>query len=148
MVQKQRNGRRSLLKLLLLPVVVVGLLLIVSSFTSAEGKTVRLKSEEDRIAYLASFGWEVKSPATSEQIIRLPRTFPDVLMEYNELQKSQGFDLRSYAGKELTLYVYTITNYPNSEGQEVECSLYFYRNKLVGADIHSTAISGFMAPLR
>lgn len=148
MVEKHKKFKGyALLKLLLFPAIVVGLLLIVSSFTSSEGKCVRLKTEEERIAYLTSYGWDVKSPAAAEQIVRLPHTFPTVLLEYNELQKEQGFDLMRFAGKELTLYVYTITNYPEAKGHEVQCSLYFYKTRLVGADLHSTAIDGFMAPL-
>ena len=72
--------------------------------------------------------------------------FPDVLNQYNELQRQQGFDLEEYAGKKLTLYTYRITNHPDAE--EADASLYVYRSALVGGDVHSTSFTGFMTALR
>lgn len=103
-------------------------------------------TNEERIAYLASLGWEVEEVPILEQEITLPKEFPDVLARYNELQRQQGFDLESCAGKKLTLYTYRVTNYPDAD--EVDASLYVYRSKLVGGDIHSTAFTGFMTALR
>ena len=76
----------------------------------------------------------------------MPKDFPDVLTQYNELQRQQGFDLEEYAGKKLTLYTYRITNHPDAE--ETAASLYVYRSELVGGDVHSTSFTGFMTALR
>ena len=76
----------------------------------------------------------------------MPKDFPDVLTQYNELQRQQGFDLEEYAGKKLTLYTYRIMNHPDAE--EADASLYVYRSELVGGDVHSTSFTGFMTALR
>ena len=91
-------------------------------------------------------GWEVEPTPILEQEITMPKDFPDVLTQYNELQRQQGFDLEEYAGKKLTLYTYRITNHPDAE--EADASLYVYRSELVGGDVHSTSFTGFMTALR
>lgn len=103
-------------------------------------------TNEERIAYLQSLGWEVEPTPILEQEITMPKDFPDVLKQYNELQRQQGFDLEEYAGKKLTLYTYRITNHPDAE--EADASLYVYRSELVGGDVHSTSFTGFMTALR
>ena len=105
--------------------------------------TTRLTQQ---IAYLQSLGWEVEPTPILEQEITMPKDFPDVLKQYNELQRQQGFDLEEYAGKKLTLYTYRITNHPDAE--EADASLYVYRSELVGGDVHSTSFTGFMTALR
>ena len=107
---------------------------------------LRVKSNEDRISFLASLGWEVEPVPILEQEICLPKDFPDVLTQYNELQRQQGFDLEKYAGKKVTLYSYRVTNHPDAE--EADASIYVYRSRIIGGDVHSTSFTGFMAPLR
>ena len=107
---------------------------------------IRAGTNEERIAYLLSLGWEVEPTSILEQEIMLPKEFPDVLTQYNELQRQQGFDLEKYAGKKLTLYTYRITNHPDAE--EADASLYVFRSELVGGDVHSTSFTGFMTALR
>ena len=107
---------------------------------------IRAGTNEERIAYLRSLGWEVEPTPILEQEITMPKDFPDVLTQYNELQRQQGFDLEEYAGKKLTLYTYRITNHPDAE--EADASLYVYRSELVGGDVHSTSFTGFMTALR
>ena len=107
---------------------------------------IRAGTNEERVAYLQSLGWEVEQTPILEQEITLPKEFPDVLNQYNELQRQQGFDLEEYAGKKLTLYTYRITNHPDAE--EADASLYVYRSTLVGGDVHSTSFTGFMTALR
>lgn len=112
---------------------------------SAEN-AIRAGTNDERVAYLLSLGWEVDPTPVLEQQVTLPKEFPDVLTQYNEMQRQQGFDLSPYAGKKLTLFTYRVTNHPDAE--EADAALYVYRSKLVGGDIHSTSFTGFMAPLR
>ena len=120
--------------------------LLLDTFVGRFPRAERLKNEEARIAYLSELGWSVTERPVQTQEILLPEKFPDVLLEYNKLQCQQGFDLERYAGKKVTLYTYEIGNYPEEEN--VFASLYQYRNRLIGGDIHSTSFSGFMRALR
>ena len=44
------------------------------------------------------------------------------------------------------MYNYEITDFPDDP--HAECSLYVYRGRIIGGDIHSPAINGFMMPLQ
>lgn len=130
---------------------IVGIILMVGAFqksasakeTAGTGRTdAVVKNEKSRVAYLAQNGWEVASPAESESVVMIPRTFSAVFEEYNELQKQQGFDLSRYCGTEVTMYTYRVTN-AQADG-DVIAVLYVQKNRVVGGDVHSTALDGFM----
>ncbi|MCQ2419733.1 MAG: DUF4830 domain-containing protein [Clostridia bacterium] len=107
-----------------------------------------VKTDEDRIAYLNSFGWEVDAPPVQTQEVRVPTETNDIFARYNELQKSQGFDLEAYAGKSIQRYVYKITNYPNAADQTWFATLLVYKDEVIGADVSSSAQNGVMHGLR
>ena len=103
-------------------------------------------NNDARVGFLKGFGWEVaNSPAESSQV-RIPETTSEVFDRYNELQKSQGYDLSRYAGKNVMRYVYEITNYPSDD--RVLAQLFIYSDLLIGGDIHSVNAEGFMHGLR
>ena len=139
--------RRAAVKVILFGTIAAAVILLagVLGRRSADS-AIRARTNEERIAYLQSLGWEVEPTPILEQEITLPKEFPEVLTQYNELQRQQGFDLAEYAGKKLTLYTYRITNHPDAE--EADASLYVYRTELVGGDVHSTSFTGFMTALR
>lgn len=103
-----------------------------------------IRTDEDRVAFLASFGWEVGSTAPSGEVsFTMPEEFDRVLAGYNEIQKAQGLDLARYAGKKVTRYTYEVTNYEGYEGK-VYANLIMYKNKIVAADITSADPYGFV----
>ena len=139
--------RRKLLKLLLVILVAaLAVLLIVRLAKGRPSQVIRASTNEERVTYLSSLGYETDPLPLTEQVITLPKVFPEALKNYNDLQKNQGFDLEKFASREITMYTYRIKNY-DAEG-EVQCSMYVYRNRLIGGDIHSTAFDGFMKELR
>lgn len=103
-------------------------------------------SNEGRREYLASLGWECSEEPVEETTVLIPKEFDDVMETYNQLQKQQGFDLAPYAGLEVTLCSYEITNYPSDD--RVLAQLFIYSDLLIGGDIHSTSADGFMHGLR
>ena len=147
-MRKISPARRSAaVKVILFGVIAAAVILLAGALgRRSADNTIRARTNEERIAYLRSLGWEVEPAPLLEQEITLPKEFPDVLAKYNELQRQQGFDLAEYAGKKLTLYTYRITNHPDAE--EADASLYVYRTELVGGDVHSTSFTGFMTALR
>ena len=107
----------------------------------------KLPTAQDRTAYLTSCGWEVDPAAEEEQIIHIPEHFSAVYEQYNDLQLQQGFDLRDYAGRDCVQYTYVVENYPD-ESQTVLACLILYRDRLIGGDVHSTNLNGFMIGLK
>ena len=105
-----------------------------------------VKSEKQRVAYLAQYGWEVESPALSEENVVIPRIFNQVFENYNALQKQQGFDLSDYCGMEVKLYTYKVCN--SSIGDEVVAMLYVYSGTVIAGDVHSTALDGYMCGIK
>lgn len=101
-------------------------------------------TNDDRIAFLAGFGWSVNGEPTETQKVRIPdETDNRVFSRYNDLQLSQGFDLTQYAGREVMRYVYEILNYPNASSP-VYASLLVCNGQVIGGDITNTAPDGTM----
>ena len=103
----------------------------------------KVKSNEDRIAFLAQFGWEVDPQAKESSTVTIPREFDKVFAQYNELQRSQGLDLSQYAARTVERYTYLVKNYPDFDG-EVLANLLIYRGKVIGGDICSADSGGFL----
>ncbi len=139
-------------------VVMVGLILIGiillagahSQKTAAAAESIEpngiVKNEKARVAYLAACGWTVETPALREESAVIPRSFSSVFESYNDLQKQQGFDLSHYCGMEVELFTYRVLD--SELGENVLAVLYVYDNRVIGGDIHSTALDGFMRPLQ
>lgn len=139
--------RAAVVKVILFGIAAAAVILLAGALgRRSAGDRIAVGTNEERIAYLLSLGWEVEPAPVLEQEITLPKEFPEVLQNYNEMQRQQGFDLQAYAGKKVVLYTYRITNHPDAE--EADASLYVYRSRLIGGDIHSTSFTGFMSPLR
>ncbi len=103
----------------------------------------KIKTNEDRIAFLGQFGWLVSEEAVEEAEITIPAEFDRVFTGYNELQKKQGLDLSKYKRKGMTRYTYEVTNYDGYDGR-VLANLLVYRGKVVGGDICSADVNGFV----
>lgn len=104
----------------------------------------KVKTESDRVKFLEQFGWEVGGEAIESEEIVLPDEFDRVMRSYNELQKSQGFNLEKYKGKTLTRYTYEIKNYPDYDGT-VFANVIVYKNRVVGGDVCSSDVHGFIS---
>lgn len=115
--------------------------------TAATGSN--LSGNDARVQFLKDFGWEVTTSPTQSGQVRIPETASPVFERYNTLQKSQGYDLSAYAGKQVTRYVYQISNYPGAT-EPVYATLLVHKNKIIGGDITDTAahgkIRGFAMP--
>ncbi len=103
----------------------------------------KIRSNEDRIAFLAQYGWETADTPSEEVTLTIPTEFDKIMKTYNELQKQQGLDLSRYKGKSVTRYTYEITNYPSAKGK-VLANMVVYKNRVIGGDICSTDVNGFI----
>ena len=129
--------------------IVLALLLILG--TAAGGPDVltaeMVSTTEERMEFLLECGWETDPASETVQEIHIPERFTAVYENYNDLQLRQGYDLTEYAGRDCTLYSYTVLNYPD-DSQTVIADLYVYKNRIIGGDVHSTSLNGFMIALK
>ena len=102
-----------------------------------------IKTNEDRIAYLSSYGWMVSEEPISVEELIIPETFDETYSQYLELQAAQGFDLTQYAGKRVKRYTYQVNNYPTGE-TGVQAGLLRYKNTVIGGDVLSAQLGGFI----
>ncbi len=105
-----------------------------------------IKTESDRITFLKQFGWEVESTPVLEENVTIPGEFDKIYVCYNELQKQQGLDLTRYKRKDVTRYTYKVTNYSDYDGV-VYANMIVYRGKVIGGDLCSADVSGFVSTL-
>ena len=77
----------------------------------------------------------------------IPQVFDDVYENYNAMQLRCGFDLSEYKGRQVELYTYSLSEYPGFDG-EVMCDLLVLGGKVIGGNIYTAALDGFMHGLR
>ena len=97
----------------------------------------------ERIALIRACGYETSDCEAST--VTVPEVFSAVYEDYNDLQKKQGFDLSLFKGETVIRYTYTVTNYPSDE--TVLIHMLVNDGVLIGADVMSTALDGFIKPL-
>ncbi len=127
-------------------------LAVLLSLGSSTGGVKLLSAEavttpEERAAFLLTCGWEVDMTTEEAQTVHIPEQFTAVYESYNDLQRQQGYDLTDYAGEDCMLYSYGVLNYPDPS-QTVLAHLYVYKNHVIGGDVHSTNLNGFMIGLK
>ncbi len=103
----------------------------------------KVKTAEDAVNFLSQFGWQVEAEPVEVKTVTVPSEFDKVFAAYNELQKAQGLNLLKYKGKEATRYTFAVTNYAGYDGT-VYANVLVYRNKVIGGDICSADVSGFI----
>ena len=128
------------------------LLIVLLSLNGGSGEKAEPAgaSNDDRVAYLASWGWDVNVRPKEALKVRIPDGADNqVFSRYNELQKSQGFDLSAYSGKDIMRYVYEVLNYKDTR-EPVYATVLVADGRIVGGDITNTApdgvIHGFEKP--
>ncbi len=103
----------------------------------------KIRANEDRVSLLRECGWEVSEEPVEFIEVKIPEKFDGVYTEYNELQKRQGMDLSKFSGKRVMRYTYMIKDYPGGEAGVV-ANLIVYKDKLIGGDVSSPKLGGFM----
>ncbi len=141
--------KRAVILLLILGIVLAAAVILCSSPRSlfSRGEMLNVSSLEGRQKYLAEYGWEIDPSSEDQRTVLLPKDFEGILADYGIMQTEQGYDFASYAGLECTQYTYTVTNYEGSSST-VYATLYVKSARVIGGDIHSAAIDGFMHGIR
>ena len=141
--QTKRSRLPLVLGLLLLAAAVIwlGWRLIRSGESGIPGET-----EQQRICYIESFGWDAGITRVDVKEIRIPVDFDEVYEEYNAIQRQQGFDLRRYRAHSVRQYTYEISR-TDDDPVPMLAHLLVENGVIIGADITSAQAGGFTGAL-
>ncbi len=106
-------------------------------------RTYPAKTEGQIADFLSGCGIEVSGPPLVK-MVTVPREFGDVYENYNELQRSQGFDLSNYKAREAKVYTYSIVSVNGERSDFTEAHIMVCDDIIIGADMMSPAIDGGM----
>ena len=128
---------------------IIGLIALFGGDTNsaATSATANMASNDARVKFLTELGSEVTTSPVESSQVRIPQESSEVFERYNTLQKSLGYDLSAYAGKNVMRYVYKVENYPDAV-EPVYATLLVYKNQIIGGDITNTAAKGMIHGLK
>jgi hypothetical protein len=139
------NKKRAALskgKAILLAVIVALTALFAVRCASVRRASVRVESPADIVAYLGTFGWAVEPEPVTVRNVQIPARFTETYQRYNDLQKQQGFDLSRYRADIVENYTFRVLNHPAAG--DVFANVLVRKGRIIGGDICSFAINGFM----
>lgn len=151
---KADNIKKIVIAVLILALVFTGAYFLINKSSESKnavknGINTKAGTNEERIAFISQFGYEVnEEPVKIEEVI-IPEEFDETYENYNEIQKSQGFDLEKYKGFRVKKWTFEVTNYKGYEGKDgvIEINLLIYDSLVIGADIQCLEQDGFLKPL-
>lgn len=143
------DKRKLIAAALIIVCIVAAAIIIFSGGGEAQSASLSavVKSNQQRVEYLESFGWKVSDKPIEEQTVTIPRSFDGAYEEYRKLQSSQGFDLGKYSGLEAVRYTYEVTNHPRASSGVV-ADIIVYRGEVIAGDIQCVSSDGFMEGLK
>ena len=121
--------------------VILALILLLGGNDTTQTAAPAPSANDGRVKFLTDFGWDVTTSPVESGQVRIPETGNEVFDRYNELQKSQGYDLSKFAGKTVMRYVYKVNNYPGV-AEPVYATLLVYKNQVIGGDVTDTSAKG------
>ena len=110
---------------------------------SACSSSYKVSSEEDAVSFLNSKNIAV-AEGGSCKTVTIPEEFSDVYERYNDLQKSQGYDLSGYRSREAQVYTFSVISVRGEHTENTEAHVMVCDGKVIGGDISSPALDGGM----
>ena len=127
--------------------VILGLILLFGCKETQTTAATPVSNNDQRVSFLESLGWDVAASPEESGQVRIPENMSEVFERYNKLQKQQGYDLTTYAGKNVMRYVYKVENFPDAT-DPVYATVLVYKNQIIGGDITNTAAGGKVQALK
>lgn len=142
--------KKIMLALAAVAALVLSLILLLGGGDSTQTAAPAAASSNDaRVEFLKTFGWDVTTSPVQSSQVKIPQETSEAFDRYNQLQKSQGYDLSQYAGKTVMRYVYQINNFPGAT-EPVYATLLVYKDQIIGGDITNSGpggqVQGFQMP--
>ena len=147
MMTAKVNIKKVLIGLIAAAALIIALVSLLGKNDSEPAAVTTMSDNDSRVQFLESQGWQVTTSPKEASQVKIPQEQSPVYSRYNDLQKSQGYDLTEYAGKTVMRYVYQVNNYPDSD-QPVYATLLVYKNKIIGGDVTDTAAKGAVQGLK
>ena len=143
------NLKKVLLALAAVAALILALIALLGGGKSTQTSAPAASGNDARVNFLKGFGWEITTSPVESSQVKIPDESSPVFERYNNLQKSQGYDLSKFAGKKVMRYVYKVNNYPGAT-EPVYATLLIYKNEIIGGDVTDSApngqIRGFKMP--
>ena len=133
--------KKILLALAAVAVLILALIALLGGGEARETSAPAISNNDARVKFLTDLGWDVTTSPVESSQVRIPEAGSEVFNRYNNLQKSQGYDLSKFAGKRVMRYVYKINNYPGAT-EPVYATLLIYKNAVIGGDVTNSAANG------
>lgn len=146
MMTAKVNIKKVLIALVAAAAVIIALISLLGGKNTDDVVTT-MSDNDSRVHFLESQGWQVTTSPKEASQVKIPTEQTPAYSRYNDLQKSQGYDLSQYAGKTVMRYVYEVQNYPDAE-QPVYATLLVYKNQIIGGDVTNTAAKGAVQGLK
>ncbi len=106
------------------------------TLVGSEETLSHLDTSEDCVRMLAGLGIEVEEKPVQSGNVTIPETFDAAFEKYNDLQKSQGFDLGKYRGKKAKRYTFKVkSTYGKAPLRDCYATVIVYKKKAIGADM-------------
>ena len=147
MMTAKVNIKKVLVGLLAAAALIVALVSLLGGGETEPSAVTTMSDNDSRVQFLQSLGWQVTTSPKESGQVKIPLEPTPVYSRYNDLQKSQGYDLTQYAGKTVMRYVYEVTNFPDAQ-QPVYATVLVYKNKIIGGDITDTSAKGAVQGLK
>lgn len=113
--------------------------------TNDSAISYKAENAAERAAFLAQFGWKISADPVEISEVIIPADFDAGYLEYAEMNKAQGLDLEIYKGMRAKRWTYDILNYPGLENKVgVQANLLIFEGRVIGGDICSLELGGFM----
>ena len=141
MMTAKVNIKKVLLALVAVGGLIVALVMFLGKEDADPTAVTTMSDNNNRVQFLQDQGWQVTTSPKEASQVKIPTEQSPAYSRYNDLQKSQGYDLRQYAGKTVMRYVYEIRNFTGAE-QPVYATVLVYKNQIIGGDITNTAAKG------
>ena len=138
--------------ILILSLLLLGLLFIlwgriIISEMQLNIQTTNLTTTQKRVDAISYYGWEADPGGETTRKATIPNPLDAVYVEYNRLQTPCGFDLRLHQGKTVDVYTYPVLNFPYPIEAPVYVNILVDKGTLIGGDLMTRALDGFMLPL-
>ena len=135
------NLKKILMILAAAAAVILSLILLMGGGETEPTAAPAVSGNDARVQFLRDNGWEAAEAPTESSRVKVPGQTSQIYERYNNLQKSQGYDLSKYAGKKVMRYVYELRNYPGATAP-VYATLLVYKDQIIGGDITDTGVDG------
>ena len=135
------NMKKTIILLVAVAAIIIAMIMAAGGSDAQTTSAPTLTGNDARVKFLKDFGWEIENSPVESSQVRIPEQVTEVFDRYNQLQKSQGYDLSKLAGKNAMRYVYKVSNYPGAT-DPVYATVLVYKQQIVGGDVTDTSAKG------